>query len=195
MKKFKKFMDLYGREYSLKDYMGYGNINLGCGNRPMENFVNVDYYNKKYADVIADLNKRLPFENESADLIYSDNVFEHIDNLILLVKECHRVLRKGAHLVVRVPYFKSKHAFIDPTHKIFFTVQSMDFYVKATPSNKRGGFFDETYESVNVYLDPGKNSLIKRLVSIYAITRPNRFENSILSNIFVFHNIFYVLRK
>lgn len=176
-------------------YLGTINLHLGCGNKPLKNFINVDYYNKTYADVITDLNKELPFINDSVDLIYSDNVFEHVENLVYLMKECHRILKPNGVLIVKVPYFKSKHAFVDPTHCNFFTVQSMDYYIKNSYFNEQYKFFDESFENLCVYLDPNNKSLLKKLVSIYAVYLPNRFENSILSNIFVFHNIVYVMRK
>ena len=185
----------FTKEYNLNAYLGKKNLHLGCGNKPMKGFINVDYYNKKYADEIVDLNQSLPYESESIDFIYSDNVFEHIDNLLDLIKECNRVLKKDGTLIIRVPYFKSKHAFVDPTHINFFTIQSMDYYVKNTYFNNEYKFFDEVFESMDIFLDPVNKSLFKKLISIYAIKRPNHFENSIFSNIFVFHNIIYVLRK
>lgn len=183
------------KKYNLKDYIGKKNLHLGCGNKPMKDFINVDYYNKTYADDIVDLNKGLPYESNSIDLIYSDNVFEHIVNLLNLIKECHRVLKKGGVLIVKVPYFKSKHAFVDPTHINFFTIQSMDYYVKGKYFNEEYKFFDETFESMDIFLDYDNKSFLKKIIGIYAIARPNHFENSIWSNLFIFHNITYVLRK
>lgn len=190
-----KIIEILKRKYFLKDYMGEKNLNLGCGNKPLKNFINVDYYNKTYADIIADLNQNLPFKSESIDLIYSDNVFEHIENFINLIQECYRILKKGGVLIIKVPYFKSKHAFVDPTHKKFFTIQTMDYFVKNTYFNKEYKFFDEAFESLEIFLDYDNKSFLKKLISIYSIKRPDHFENSILSNLFVFHNIIYILRK
>lgn len=182
------------KNFSIEKYMGEVNLNLGCGNKPLKGFINVDYYNPKYADIILDLNKPLPFKDESVDLIFSDNVFEHIQNLVQLIRECHRVLKIGGFLVVKAPYFKSKHAFVDPTHVKFFTIQSMDYYVKGYFFNEHWRFFDESFSSLEIYLDVEK-SLLRKLIEFYALKRPNHFENSVISNIFVFHNIIYILRK
>lgn len=191
----KKLNKKLKRKYNLENYIGKKNLHLGCGNKPMKNFINVDYYNKQYADEIVNLNQRLPYEAESIDLIYSDNVFEHIENLLGLIKECHRVLKKGGTLIIKVPYFKSKHAFVDPTHINFFTIQSMDYFVKDTYFNNEYRFFEESFESMDIFLDAHEKSIFKKLISIYAIMRPNNFENSIWSSVFVFHNIVYILRK
>ncbi len=114
----------------------------------------------------------------------------------LFKNKSHRVLKDDEGiLIIKVPYFKSKHAFVDPTHKNFFTVQSMDYYIKDTYFNNEYKFFLETFESIEIYLDPNRNGFIKRILELIAIKKPNFFENSILSSLFVFHNIVYVLRK
>jgi SAM-dependent methyltransferase len=135
------------KEYDLNQYVGKKNLHFGCGNKPLKGFINVDFYNKTYADDIVDLNKELPYLSESINLIYSDNVFEHINNLLELIRECNRVLKKGGVLIIKVPYFKSKHAFVDPTHINFFTIQSMNYYIKNTYFNDEYKFFDEAFES------------------------------------------------
>ncbi|MEM2538331.1 MAG: class I SAM-dependent methyltransferase [Candidatus Methanomethylicia archaeon] len=195
IKKLQKILHELSKQFILEDYMGEKNLNLGCGNRPLKNFINIDYWNTKYADEVVDLNQILPYEDESIDLIYSDNVFEHVQNLIGLIKECHRVLKKDGYLIIRVPYFKSKHAFVDPTHVHFFTVQSMDYFVEGTYFYNQYRFFDESFSKLEIFFEPQSKSFVRKIVSLYATKRPNQFENSIWSNIFVFHNIIYVLKK
>ena len=190
-----RFLNVLNSNFELKDYVGKTNINLGCGNKPLDGFVNVDYYNKEHAQISFDLNCEWPFEDESVDLIYSDNVFEHLPDTLSIMKKCYRCLRPGSHLIVKVPYFKSKHAFVDPTHVKFFTIQSMDYFVNGTYFNAQYRFFDESFATVAVFLDPSSQSIIWRLLKTYAILKPNSFENNILSNFFVFHNIIFVMKK
>ena len=193
----KKFIILgnhYSRHFKLSGYMGKENIQLGCGDKPLNNFLNIDFYNKRHADELIDLNQPLPYQSETFDLIFSDNVFEHIQNLLQLIKECHRILKKGGHLIVKTPYFKSKHAFVDPTHTNFFTIQSMDYYVKDTYSYKEYRFFEDCFDELNIFLDHD-NNLLKKTVEFLALRRPTFFENSLLSNIIVFQNITYILKK
>ena len=193
--KYKKFRQLYRSDFKIRDFVGKSNINLGCGNRPLPNFLNVDFYNKNHADIVFDIKQDWPIDEGSADLIFSDNVFEHFSDIISLVKKCHSCLRSGGHLVVKVPYFKSKHAFVDPTHVKFFTIQSMDYFVEGKYFNSEYKFIDECFSSIDIFLDPGSNSFLRKVIAPYALMRPNLFENSILSNLVVFHNIVYVLRK
>lgn len=194
--KFKKLLQIVrSRRFSIEDHLGAENINLGCGNKPLPKFKNADFYNTHHADIILDLNKALPFSDSSIDLLYSDNVFEHIGDILSLTKECYRVLKPGGELIIKVPYFKSKHAFVDPTHLKFFTIQTMDYFVKGTYFNEMYRFFDESFSTRKIFLDPESVSLFKKLIESIAIAKPNFFENSIFSNIFVFHNIVFVLKK
>ena len=181
--------------YSIDEMKGEKNINLGCGNRPLTGFVNTDFYNKKFADEIFDLNLDFPFEESSCDLLYSDNVCEHLHDTVAFINSCYKCLKPGGHLVIKVPYFKSKHAFVDPTHFKFFTIQTLDYFVNGKFFNEKYRFTENSFSSCNIFLDVGSASYFKHLIACYAIKRPNRFENSILSSLFVFHEIVYVLRK
>lgn len=194
MKKIKNIFKLYRKKFELTNYKGTINLNLGCGNKPLIDFINIDYHNQKYADIVADLNSRLPFCDNTINLIYSDNVFEHIEKLLLLIQDCHRVLKIDGYLIIKVPYFRSNYAFVDPTHVNFFTIQSMDYFIKTTYFHEEYRFFEESFQNLDIFLDTN-NGFWKKIISIYAIKRPNIFENSIWSNLWIFHNIIYILRK
>jgi len=49
---------------------------------------------------LADLNKRFPFPNNFADVVFANQVIEHLTDLDNFVQEVHRVLKKGAYAVV-----------------------------------------------------------------------------------------------
>jgi SAM-dependent methyltransferase len=181
--------------FNINSLMGNLIVNVGCGNKPLDGFINTDYYNKKHADKIFDLGVEFPFDPESIDLIYADNVFEHLPNIIDVIDRCYEALKPGGRLVIMVPYFKSKHAFVDPTHVRFFTIQTLDYFVQGTYFNKQYKFNDRNFRRMSVFFDPDNCSLIRNIIAAYAIRRPNFFENSILSNIVVFHNIVFVLEK
>ena len=52
--------------------------------------------------------ENLDFENNSIDFIIADNVFEHFDNNIKVLKECKRVLKPGGQIIA--PSFPSIYA-------------------------------------------------------------------------------------
>lgn len=88
---------------------------LGCGEKPHEDFflkyvdkyVGVDWsgtlHNLK-ADVVADLNKPLPIENEVADTIISLSVMEHLCEPQTMLNEAHRILKPGGSMILQVPW-------------------------------------------------------------------------------------------
>ena len=66
--------------------------------------------------VLRDLERqRIPFSNEYFDCITAINFFEHVKNLEHVIKESHRVLRRGGILYAVIPSY-SKEALEDPYH-------------------------------------------------------------------------------
>lgn len=82
----------------------------------------------KDADVIADLNGRWPFEDNSVGVIRAHDVFEHLPNSIHTMKEAARVLAPGGWLFCSVPSTDGRGAFQDPTHVSFWNQNSFLYY-------------------------------------------------------------------
>jgi predicted SAM-dependent methyltransferase len=57
------------------------------------------------ADLVFDLTQKFPFPDNSVDRIYCSHVFEHFTykDLVKIISECHRILKKGGSLSVCVP--------------------------------------------------------------------------------------------
>lgn len=53
--------------------------------------------------VFADMNEPLPFEDDSFDVVMSQEGVEHLENVALFFRECARVLRPGGHLWITTP--------------------------------------------------------------------------------------------
>jgi predicted SAM-dependent methyltransferase len=52
-------------------------LHLGCGDRRLPDFINIDIRPTDAVDVLGDISKDLPYEKESIDLIYSCANIEH----------------------------------------------------------------------------------------------------------------------
>ena len=104
-------------------------LDLGCGNKKRPGAIGVDCYNRTAADVIHDLNVfPYPFQDATFDEIYLDNTLEHLDDVLKVMEEVHRISKPGGLVKVIVPYFRSRWAFVDPTHRHFFTVDSFAYF-------------------------------------------------------------------
>ncbi len=89
-------------------------LNIGSGQRRFESiprvieWTNLDCVSRprQVPDVVCDvLKERLPFEDNSVDLVMLYHVLEHFELSAAsgVISECHRVLCKGGSLIIVVP--------------------------------------------------------------------------------------------
>ena len=108
-------------------------LNVGCGEKILEGYVNIDIVKTPGVTVVHNLNKfPYPFQDSEFDEIYADNVLEHLQDTIRIMQELHRIMRPGGILVVKVPHFTSHDAWAHPQHTRAFAIDSFDFFVKGT---------------------------------------------------------------
>ena len=106
-------------------------LDLGCGENKVPNSIGLDNVQLPGVDVEHDLlDFPYPFDNESIDKIYLRHVIEHfaIENINFIMNECNRILKNDGLLIITVPHVFSISAFIDPTHRSFFTFGSGKFW-------------------------------------------------------------------
>jgi predicted SAM-dependent methyltransferase len=81
-------------------------LELGSGNKKgINGWTTVDLY---YSDISWDLSKGIPLPDNCVSKIYSSHLLEHIpyNQIIILLKECRRILKAGGEFLVCVPNFK-----------------------------------------------------------------------------------------
>lgn len=126
-------------------------LNIGCGVDTKQGWINLDSIHIPGVDVVHDIEKLpLPFGDSEFDEILAQDVLEHVDYIPVL-KDLHRILKKGGLLRVRTPHFTSKNNFIDPTHRRMFSVNTWDFFVASPAASKhiekeRVYYFDFAFE-------------------------------------------------
>ena len=94
----------------------------------MEGWINVDSSPVVNPDRILDLEKNLPFEDNSIESVNADHVLEHLTNVFNAMEEIYRVCKNGAEIRIEVPHYKSPLAFTNPDHKHFFTEKTFEYY-------------------------------------------------------------------
>lgn len=109
-------------------------LNLGCGQKMIAGFTNVDISAQSGADVIHNLNIfPYPFTADAVEEVVMDNVLEHLDDVIKVLEEIYRLCRPDALVKISVPYFKSNSAYTDPTHRHFFSETSFKYFAPDHP--------------------------------------------------------------
>lgn len=80
-------------------------LNLGSGNDYIDGWINVDIEKQFNPDVVADITQPLPFKSSSVSEIKAFDILEHVTKQQgpLFISECHRVLKIGGKLHVRLP--------------------------------------------------------------------------------------------
>lgn len=110
-------------------------LHLGCGNRYLEGWTNLDiserdiYGERIKVDIKHNLNKfPYPFKKGCFDFVLMEHVLEHLDNPERVIKELLRITKKGGKIKIVTPHFSHYASFRDPTHKHYFSLDSINYF-------------------------------------------------------------------
>lgn len=81
-------------------------LNLGCGFEQRADHINIDRSPVYLPDIIRDIEKGLPFSDNSCKEVLASHILEHIRDIHFVMFEIWRVLEAGGRLFVRVPIGK-----------------------------------------------------------------------------------------
>lgn len=120
-------------------------LNLGCGDTRMPSAVNIDSVKLKNVDMVLDMEKfPYPFKDNSVDEVHLYFVLEHLRDHFSVIKELHRVLKKGGILYIRVPHGSSCYGpWGEFTHLRGYGWGSFDIF---SSSNKRSYYSDVRFK-------------------------------------------------
>jgi len=107
-------------------------INLGCGNKKRKDYKNIDIRKECNPDIIYDLNKGIPFKDNSVSRVYAKMILEHMNRPEELLKEIVRVCKDNAQIAIIVPHANSYASNSDLTHKSKYTENSFNKEVLET---------------------------------------------------------------
>ena len=131
-------------------------LHLGANQHPKEGYINVDIEPFKGVDVVADLEKRWPWEDGAVDEIYTADLPEHLRQwwetynlancetvadirnalehprrvygVIHFMSEAYRVLKTGGRLIAKIPSTESRAWAQDPTHVSYWNENSFLYF-------------------------------------------------------------------
>jgi predicted SAM-dependent methyltransferase len=99
-------------------------LNIGCGPYKLEGAINIDRNPRQNPDIVRDVTKGLPFDDDSVDYIQASHFLEHLtrEDMMFVIEECYRVLTAGADFYIRVPLLD----FTSLDHLQIFDAKSFD---------------------------------------------------------------------
>jgi hypothetical protein len=117
-------------------------INLGSGKDYKPNWLNIDILDRAEPDLVLDLGQpvTLPIETPTlmggtvrleeggVDVIYANNVLEHVPDLPKLMTNALALLKPEGEFIIEVPYEKAPTAWQDPTHVRALNENSWVYY-------------------------------------------------------------------
>ena len=105
-------------------------LNLGCGPLPIEGAINVDVFAHKEVDVVLDFNVTpWPWIDGTVDGIYMLHSLEHVKNDQEVLRECHRVLKRGGFLFISVPHASKPSSIGNMGHYRTYSKDTLDYFL------------------------------------------------------------------
>ena len=111
-------------------------LNMGCGNKKVDGYVNVDLSPACHPDVVCDLEVLpWPWPDNSIEAVRFNHCLEHLgqDSRVFLgiMKELYRVCEDGAEIEINVPHPRHDDFIGDPTHVRIITPALLTLFDRA----------------------------------------------------------------
>ncbi|MBI5224933.1 class I SAM-dependent methyltransferase [Candidatus Micrarchaeota archaeon] len=171
--------------YRLDHLKGPLKVDLGSGLFKPEGYLGLDIVKMKGVDFIADLNKRLPFADNSFDEVRARFVIEHVDNVFFTMEEIHRILKPKGKLSIFVPYACSFNTYADLQHRKGFNEKSFDAF---TETGEREYSWHNYYTTARYYIDSVdlEGGRLYKFLKIFGLDGiANRYLNNVVATVHV----------
>lgn len=142
-------------------------LDFGCGSKPYESlfnnvteYIGLDYEGEGHSHKDESIDffydgKKIPFDDESFDSVFSSEVFEHLFNLAEILPEINRVMKKNAKLLITCPFVWPEHEVpVDFARYTLFALKDQleKNGFKIITIDKSGDFTMAIYQMRMVYL-------------------------------------------
>ncbi len=129
-------------------------LNLGCGAKRLEDYVNVDKFGKP--DLLFDLESfPYPWQDNSVSEIEMHHVLEHLGQrteiYLQIIQEIYRICQPEAKVHITVPHHRSDRFYHDPTHVRPITSVGLSMFSKRL--NREWQAKEKAFTLLALYLD------------------------------------------
>jgi SAM-dependent methyltransferase len=135
-----------------RDFVRGKLLDVGCGRKPYKDtyfsgatsYTGVDYLTERSQPDIVASALDLPFDDKSFDTVVSTEVLEHLSDPLRALRQMHRVLTPGGHLILSTPMYWPRHEtpydfFRYPYDGLLFLIKESGFeFVRMF--NRGGGY-------------------------------------------------------
>ncbi|MDG6220673.1 MAG: methyltransferase domain-containing protein, partial [Candidatus Thermoplasmatota archaeon] len=96
----------------------------------------LDILQSENVDIVCDIEKNgIPLDKETVEEIFSFHFLEHVNDVMAVMREFHRVLEIGGKAEIVVPHFSNIGAY-HFLHKTYWNVRGFDMFEKGHPHNR-----------------------------------------------------------
>ncbi|WP_407306649.1 class I SAM-dependent methyltransferase [Desulfosporosinus sp. SB140] len=177
-------------------------VEIGCGKTKTDGYIGIDRFPLQGVDIVADVDKGLPFDNDSVDVIYASHSLEHMENLQNVMEEIYRVCKNKAIVQILAPYSNTSLDQANYYHKIVFNEDTLrlctsyptslvDFEEYYCPHSPIWGLADSDNSGVEMQLEPLKIEFFYYKEYRHLTQEQKRHARKALHN--VCDQLFYVL--
>jgi Methyltransferase domain len=103
-------------------------VDLGCGRAKRDGFIGIDHLPLPGVDIVTDLNKGIPLENDSVDYLVASHSLEHLEELPLIISEIFRIMKDRSLVTIVAPYATTLLNDANPYHLKTFNEHSARFF-------------------------------------------------------------------
>lgn len=177
-------------------------LDIGCGpdkhksDSSEDQVIGLDIENIPGVDVVANVEKGLPFPPNTFDEVVSNYVFEQLRNLFDVMKEVHRVLKPGGVAKIRVAFYAGWAYWNDPLH-----VQPFSYYTFDRLDEKHTRHYRDQYKGVTFRIKKrrfifavGRTKIFNPIINPFVNTFP-RFYSRFLAWILPCVDLYFELEK
>ena len=111
-------------------------LDMGCGRNKRPGAIGMDRVKLPEVDLVHNLNQiPYPIKDNFFDEVYATHVIEHMDSVLAVMEEIHRICRPHARVTLITPHYTDSISWQDPTHQWHLNSYSFSYFEPSYHTN------------------------------------------------------------